>query len=84
MWLIRIMSVTHNTGNSLKTSQLYERLLLSQKRNEGLVRILKAASSDGDVGSIVDDVMEAVHDMLRADRVILYLSDELTSDLWCR
>jgi hypothetical protein len=69
---------------ALFINQLYERTLLSHRRSEALMQIIKASSSSSAIAIVMQRMIEATHNMLVADEVVLFLVDSVRGQFYCR
>ena len=63
---------------------MYAKLEMNQSRNSALTEIVKKASSDEDVNTIIEFIIKKTYQVIAVERVTLFIVDELRQELWCR
>jgi len=69
---------------SLENSLLYEKVSEQQRQVESLLRVANALSSELDLDSLIQTIMNKASEIVDADRATLFLIDSETKELWSK
>eukprot|EP01029_Cantina_marsupialis_P010294 TRINITY_DN2343_c0_g1_i1.p1 TRINITY_DN2343_c0_g1~~TRINITY_DN2343_c0_g1_i1.p1 ORF type:complete len:1150 (+),score=214.32 TRINITY_DN2343_c0_g1_i1:145-3594(+) len=80
-----IECVADSAGIALHKTELFTETLRQKRKNEALVKALKAVNSgDEDVDSLIGNILDLGYSVIEADKVSMFLVDEANQELWCR
>ena len=75
--------VADNAGIALHKAQLVEIAERARRKSESLISVMKAVSGAGDTDKLIHNLVQVAYDILEADRITLFLVDEMRDELLC-
>jgi transcriptional regulator with GAF, ATPase, and Fis domain len=75
--------VASSAGHCIHKLKITEEALLHQEKSEILLNVVKAIQDEGDVNQMIERLIAVAYDMMRCDRVTLYLCDTTRREIWC-
>ena len=90
--------IAAQTATAIARSNEYSNALLSQKRTESLLFIVKvfnfvfvlfliqasASADENNLAVVIERIMDVCYKMLEAERLSVFMVDRLSEELWCR
>jgi GAF domain-containing protein len=77
-----IKGITRQASVAIQNAQLFEAEERARKKNQALVEVAKAVSSELHIHSLVAIIMREARSLLNADRCSLFLLDHEAEELW--
>jgi adenylate cyclase len=82
--LILLQALGAQAASALANAQLYERAEEARAEQDRLIELTKAISTELQLDTLLEKIVQVATDILHADRSTLFLHDPRTSELWSR
>ncbi len=76
-------SLANAAGIIMHNSRLFHDALLADRKSRALLKLVRAANTDGPYTTVAANIVEVAYSALSADRVTIYWLDEMKGSLRC-